>query len=202
MESEEYKFYDLIFCKIREEDFSCLYSERESRPNSPVNSMVCSILLQYRNNWTFSELRKNIKFNLLTKTALGLGDLDEVPFSEATLFNFMKRLSDHEILTGINLLEKVFDQLTDTQLKELKIRTNIQRTDSFQAASNIRKYSRLQFLVEILHRVYRGLSEEDRLHYGDIFSEYVKKTSGEYVYHLKPEETPINYLRWFRYLRE
>jgi hypothetical protein len=73
----------------------------------------------------------------------------------------------------------------------LKIRTNIQRTDSFQAASNIRKYSRLQFLVEILHRVYRGLSEEDRLHYGDIFSEYVKKTSGEYVYHLKPEETPI-----------
>ena len=191
MESEEYKFYDLIFCKIREEDFSCLYSERESRPNSPVNSMVCSILLQYRNNWTFSELRKNIKFNLLTKTALGLGDLDEVPFSEATPFNFMKRLSDHEILTGINLLEKVFDQLTDTQLKELKIRTNIQRTDSFQAASNIRKYSRLQFLVEILHRVYRGLSEEDRLHYGDIFSEYVKKTSGEYVYHLKPEETPI-----------
>jgi hypothetical protein len=99
MESEEYKFYDLIFCKIREEDFSCLYSERESRPNSPINSMVCSILLQYRNNWTFSELRKNIKFNLLTKTALGLGDLDEVPFSEATLFNFMKRLSDHEILT-------------------------------------------------------------------------------------------------------
>jgi hypothetical protein len=190
METEEYKFYELIFCRIREEDFSCLYSEVDSRPNAPVNSMVASLLLQHRNNWTFSELRKNIKFNLLTKTALGLGNLDEVPYSEATLFNFIKRLSEHERLTGVNLLEKVFDQLTDAQLKELKVRTNIQRTDSFQAASNIRKYSRLQFLVEILQRVHRELSQEDRLRHGDIFSEYVKETSGEYVYHLKPEEMP------------
>jgi hypothetical protein len=33
-ESEEQKFYDLIFCKIKEEDFACLYSETGSRPNA------------------------------------------------------------------------------------------------------------------------------------------------------------------------
>jgi len=39
-QSEEYKFYEIIFCNIKEEDFACLYSEKESRPNSPVNAIV------------------------------------------------------------------------------------------------------------------------------------------------------------------
>ncbi len=190
MDSEEYKFYELIFCRIREEDFAPLYSDKESRPNSPVNSMVSALLLQHRNRWTFAELHKNIKFNLLTKTALGLGELDEVPFSEATLFNFINRLTDYHIDTGINLLEKVFDHLTAGQLEELQLSTAIQRTDSFQAASNLRKFGRLQFLVEVLNRVYRELTEGDRRRYSDLFSEYVVKTSSQYVYRLKPEDMP------------
>ncbi len=190
MNSEEFKFYELIFCRIKEEDFAPLYSQKESRPNSPVNSMVAALLLQHRNRWTFDELHKNIKFNLLTKTALGLGDLDEVPFSEATLFNFINRLMDYHVETGINLLEKVFDHLTAGQLKELELSTTIQRADSFQAASNLRKYGRLQFLVEVLNRVYRELRQEDRTLYADLFSEYVMKTSSQYVYRLKPEDMP------------
>lgn len=190
MNSEEFKFYELIFCRIKEEDFAPLYSQKESRPNAPVNSMVAALLLQHRNRWTFDELHKNIKFNLLTKTALGLGDLDEVPFSEATLFNFINRLMDYHVETGINLLEKVFDHLTAGQLEELELNTTIQRADSFQAASNLRKYGRLQFLVEVLNRVHRELSQEDRTRYADLFSEYVMKTSGQYVYRLKAEEMP------------
>lgn len=89
------------------------------------------------------------------KTALGLHTINEAPFSPATTFNFLTRLNEHYIKTGENLLEKVFDNLTSQQLKELKVKTDIQRTDSFQAASNIRSYTRLQLLVEIILRVYR-----------------------------------------------
>ena len=39
-ESEEYNFYQLIFRKIKEENFAVLYSENGSRPNSAVNIMV------------------------------------------------------------------------------------------------------------------------------------------------------------------
>ncbi len=80
-----------------------------------------------------------IKFNLLVKTALDLKTIDEVPFTEATMFNFLTRINDHFVTTRENLLEKVFDALTDGQIKELKIKTDIQRTDSFQEASNIRQ---------------------------------------------------------------
>ena len=99
-ESEGKKFYELIFCNIKEEDFSCLYSEIDSRPNAPINCMVSALLLQNKQKLTYERLFDNIKFNLLTKIALGLQTLDEVPFSEATIFNFQNRLSSHFIQTG------------------------------------------------------------------------------------------------------
>jgi hypothetical protein len=189
-QSEEQQFYELIFCNIKEEDFSCLYSETGSRPNVPVNCMVSAILLQHRHKLTYEKLFNSIKFNLLTKTALGLQTLDEVPFSEASLFNFQNKLNAYFIETGVNLLEKVFDHLTGKQLKELKIKTDIQRTDSFQAASNIRRYSRLQLLVEMLIRIYRVLSEEDQKQYEELFCPYVKKTSGQFIYRLDTDDIP------------
>ncbi|MFA4853445.1 MAG: transposase [Bacteroidales bacterium] len=188
--SEEQKFYELIFCNLKEEDFACLYSEIDSRPNVAVNCLISAILLQHRQKLTYEKLFDSIKFNLLTKTALGLQTLDEVPFSEASLFNFQNKLNAYFIETGINLLERVFDHLTEKQLKELKIKTDIQRTDSFQAASNIRRYSRLQLLVEMLIRIYRVLSEADKKKYEELFSFYVKKTSGQFIYRLDTEDIP------------
>jgi hypothetical protein len=189
-ESEEQKFYELIFCHIKEDDFSCLYSDIASRPNVPVNCLVSAILLQHRHKLTYEKLFDSIKFNLLTKTALGLQTLDEVPFSEASLYNFQNKLNGYFIETGINLLERVFDHLTEKQLKELKVKTEIQRTDSFQAASNIRRYSRLQLLVEMLIRIYQVLSTEDQKQYEELFSVYVKKTSGQFIYRLESEDIP------------
>jgi len=187
-ESAEQKFYEYIFCNIKEEDFSCLYSDKDSRPNVPINCMVSAIVLQHRNKLTYEQLFNNIKFNLLTKTALGLQTLDEIPFSEASLYNFQNKLNGYFIESGINLLEKVFDHLTEKQLKQLKIKTDIQRTDSLQAASNIRKYSRLQLLVEMLIRIYRVISETDKKEYEELFSPYVKKTSGQFIYKLNSED--------------
>ncbi|MBU2445349.1 MAG: transposase [Bacteroidetes bacterium] len=185
------KFYELIFCNIKEEDFASLYSEIDSRPNVPINCMVSAILLQHRHKLTYEKLFDSIKFNLLIKTALGLQTLDEVPFSDTSLFNFQNRLTTYFIESGINLLEKVFDHLTEKQLKELKIKTDIQRTDSFHATSNIRRYTRLQLLVEMLIRIYRVLSEEDRKQYEEMLSPYVNKTSGQFIYRLETNDISV-----------
>lgn len=39
-DSAEYQFYQLIYCRIPEEDFAVLYSEESSRSNAPVNTLV------------------------------------------------------------------------------------------------------------------------------------------------------------------
>jgi hypothetical protein len=188
--SEEYTFYRLIFCNIKEYIFSVLYSDTKSRPNAPINAMVSSLTLMHRYNWTYEELFKNIEFNILTKIALGLDSIEEMPFCPATIFNFQNRLSKHFVETGENLLEKVFDHLTEKQLKTLKIKTNIQRTDSFAAASNIRNYTRLQLLVELLLRIWRVLSDEDKKRFKEQFEPYVNKTSGQYIYSLQASDIP------------
>jgi len=194
--SEEYTFYNIIFSNIDEDIFSKLYSDKKSRPNAPINAMVASLILMNRYNWTYESLFKHIQFNILTKIALGLDSIDEMPFCTATIFNFQNRLNNHFIKTGENLLERVFDKLTDKQLKVLKIKTNIQRTDcckqqeACSAASNIRNYSRLQLLVELILRIYRILSDKDKKRFIEQFKPYINKTSGQYIYSLKAKYIP------------
>ena len=188
--SKEYHFYQLVFCHIPEEKFSKLYSDKKSRPNSGVNEMIASFILKEANGWTYEQLFDAIKFNILTKIALGLDQIDDIPFCPASIFNFQNRINKHFIETGENLLEQVFDHLTQKQLKALKIKTNIQRTDSFAAASNIRNYSRLQLLIEMIIRIYRVLSDEDKKNFQQKFQEYIKQTSGQYIYRLKSSDLP------------
>jgi len=118
--SEEYTFYKLIFSKIKEDIFSELYSDKKSRPNASINGMLSALILMHRYNWTYEELFKNIEFNILTKIALGVDSIEKMPFCPATIFNFQERLSKHFSETGENLLEKVFDHLTEKQLKDLE----------------------------------------------------------------------------------
>lgn len=188
--SEEHTFYKLIFCNIKEDIFSVLYSDTKSRPNAPINAMVASLILMHRYKWSYEELFKHIQFNILTKVALGVDSIENMPFCPATLFNFQNRLSKHFSETGEILLEKVFDHLTEKQLKALKIKTHIQRTDSLAASSNIRNYTRLQLLVELLIRIWRILTDEDKKRLKEQFDPYVTKTSDQYIYSLQASDIP------------
>jgi hypothetical protein len=189
-ESEEYSFYNIIFCNIKEEMFSSLYSDKASRPNAPVNCLMGSLILKEKYKWSYEQLFKRLSFDILTKTALGLDTLDDIPFDETTIFNFQNRLSKHFLETGENLIEQLFDTLTAEQLKRLKIKTGIQRSDSLMACSNIRAYSRLQLLVEGLLRLWRIMDEADKAKFGDKFSAYVGKSSGQYIYKLESGDFP------------
>ena len=182
--SEEYLIYSLIYCKINEDDFQCLFSATEGRPNSGINTLVTAIILKHRYGWSIAQLLHNIKFNLATKIALGLRRIDEVPFSRQTYFNFQTALGAHASATGINLLTQVFDALTSDQLKQLKLKTDIQRTDSFQALSNIRTYNRVGLVLEVLIRLHRVLSDEDKNRLEDVFAPFVKDTAGHFLHHL------------------
>lgn len=189
-ESEENSFYELVFCKIDEKIFEVLYSDNGSRPNAPVNRLVSAIILANKKGWTTKQMMEQVNFNLLTRRALGLNELNEKAFCEATFFNFQNRLLKHFTETGENLIEQVFDGLTKEQLKKLNVKTDIQRTDSFQAMSNIRSYTRVQLLVEMLIRLWRELEDKDKDKFKEELSGYTKQSSGQYIYNLKKEQIP------------
>jgi hypothetical protein len=100
--------------------------------------MVSAIILASRYGWTIKEMLEQIDFNLLTRIALGLHQMDDTAFCEATFFNLQNRLLKHFTETGENCWRPYLTDSPKEQLKKLKIKTDIQRSDSFMAMSNIR----------------------------------------------------------------
>lgn len=188
--SREKWFYHLILSNINEVDFKPLYSHKASRPNAPINVLVSALILKELKGISYDELMESTMFDLRFKAALGLSDIGEVPFSRATLFNFQNRLLGYQEQTGLNLIEQVFDRLSAGQLKKLSVKADIQRTDSTQVSSNIKKYSRLQLLIEVLVRLDRVLEEKDQQVIGEQLGPYSKKGADKYIYGLKANQLP------------
>ena len=124
-------------------------------------------------------------FDLQVRYALGYENLGDGYFAIRTVYNFRNRLSRHMQATGENLVEQGFAQITDEQVAALALLTDKLRIDSTQIASDIRRGSRLQLLVEVLGRVQRMLSERDRERYAELLGSYVQSKASQYVYRLK-----------------
>jgi hypothetical protein len=187
-------FYQQFFCRINEEAFAVLYADIPSRPNIAVNVLVGLEAMKAGFGWSDQELYESYCYNLQVRYALGYDRLGDGDFEIRTLYYFRERLSRYNAEKGINLLEKAFEQITDAQIKELKVRTGMQRMDSTQIASNIVYASRLQLLVESLQRVERILSEADKIRLGDMLAPYIQDSAGHYTYRVKGKEAVQQHL--------
>ncbi|AHC15309.1 transposase [Salinispira pacifica] len=181
-------FYHEYFCRINEEVFSVLYSDKHSRPNTPINILVGFETLKSGFGLSDERLYDHFMFDLKFRYALGLKDFDEGNFELRTIYNFRSAVSAYEEEHRVNLIHKASEQITDEQLKQFQIKTGLQRMDSTMVQSNIRKMSRLQLLVEIIHRFYRMLSEEEQKAYEQLFARYVKEDSLHYCCRVKRDE--------------
>jgi hypothetical protein len=116
-------FYKEFFSRIDEQSFAVLYSEKDSRPNVPVNVLVGLEALKAGFGWSDQELYENFCYDLQVRYALGYDRLGDGDFEIRSLYYFRERLSKYNADKGINLLEKAFEQITDAQIVDLKVRT-------------------------------------------------------------------------------
>ncbi len=189
LQSSEYQaFRELIFESINEQMFKNLYSDLPSRSNAPCNCMFSSLILIHTKNWTFQEFFDNLHFHIGVRYAVGYEDVWDKEFVYSTLFDFKRRIADYSFKTGIDLFEQFFDSFTDNHIQQLKIKTDIQRTDSFLVNTNIKNFSRIELLIEGIIRLYRILSDADKQNYNEKFKPYIKQTSGQFCYKLRAED--------------
>jgi hypothetical protein len=189
------KAYREFFCRLHEEAFAVLYSDHPSRPNVPVNVLVGLEALKAGHGWSDAELYENYCYNIQVRYALGYDRLGEGDFEIRTLYYFRERLSRHNLEKSENLLEKAFEQITDAQIIDLKVRTGMQRMDSTQIASNIVSARRLQLLVEAVQRVERSLSEAAKERLAEIFAPYIQDSAGHYTYRVKGQAAVQEHLQ-------
>lgn len=162
MRSRTGTFYQEVFCRLDEEPFAVVYADIPSRPNVAVNVLVALETLKAAFGWSDEEMYDQFSYTMQLRYALGYDNLGEGDFELRTLYNFRGRISRYMQETGINLIEKAFEQITDEQIAVHKLKTGKQRMDSTLVTSNIREMSRLQLLVEVLQRAHRMLSSDDQ----------------------------------------
>ncbi len=60
-----------MFRRIDEDTFAVLYSEKGSRPNTPVNVLVGLEILKEGRHWSDEELYNHLSFDMQVRYALG-----------------------------------------------------------------------------------------------------------------------------------
>lgn len=155
-------FLDQVTKRIPEERFAGLFDDVTGRPNAPIRILVAMLILKEGFGWSDETLYEAAHFNLLVRRALGLVNLtDEVPV-ESTYYLFKQRLYGHQLETGSNLLEEVFQALTGDQAKRLGVVGDRLRMDSTLLGSNLAACTRLQLIIGCLQVFWKSLSAEQK----------------------------------------
>ena len=136
-------FAEKIFPRIKEEKFSVLYSDKASRPNTPVNVIIGGMVLQELLDLTDEEFMDSLLFDIRFQHALHTTSFEEQPISDRTFSRFRRRCLTYETETGIDLIHETVKELSEEMASLMNLNGRMKRMDSLMVASNIRKLGRM-----------------------------------------------------------
>lgn len=163
-------FADEIFPAIDEERFSVLYSDKASRPNTPVNVIIGALIIKELFDYSDDEIVENLMLDLHLQYALHTTSYEEQPLSDKTLSRFRKRCYDYETLHGVDLYRDCVKDLGGKIAKIMKLNGRIRRMDSMMIESNIRFLSRMELIYTCISKLIVYLTKNA----SDIVSEQLK----------------------------
>ena len=155
-------FAEEVFPAIDESRFSVLYSNKASRPNTPVNVIVGSLLLKELFDISDDEVEENLLLDPRYQYALHTTSFDEQPISDKTLSRFRARCYDYEQLHGVDLYHDCVAELGRLTAKLMKIDGRIRRMDSLMVEANIRKLSRMELIYRCISKLVIYLHKNGR----------------------------------------
>lgn len=146
-------FADEIFPAIDEKRFSVLYSDKASRPNTPVNVMVGALIIKELFDYSDDEMVENLMLDFRIQYALHTTSFEEQPLSDKTLSRFRKRCYDYETLHNKDLYHDCVKDFSASIAKLMGISGKVRRMDSMMIESNIRKLSRMELLYTCISKL-------------------------------------------------
>jgi len=176
-------FAEKVFPAIDENIFSVLYSNKASRPNTPVNVIVGALILKEALGDTDDELVEALMFDIRYQYALHTTSFEEQPLSDRTLSRFRARVLAYETEHDVDLIHDCIVKMAKELTVFMKITPAMQRMDSLMIAANIRNLSLLELfytcvanLAKIMEQREVTLPEEQQ-HYIE------KNDDNQYIYH-------------------
>lgn len=182
-------FAEHIFPKIDEKPYAVLYSEKDSRPNTPVNIQVGALIIKEFMGMSDEEMLAALMFDIRFQYALHTTSFQEQPMSDRTLGRFRERCSSYEKETGIDLLHDTIVSLSVEMAEMMKLDLSLKRMDSLMVSSNIKKMSRL----ELVYTCVANLVKEVAKHTEELpegLKHYIQADDrNRVIYHNRSEET-------------
>ena len=158
-------FSDVVFPAIHEDRFAVLYSAVGSRPNTPVNVLVGSMLLKEYFGLTEEELLMSIYCDVQFQYALHLTQEEKPPVSDRSWSRFRERLLNYEKATGIDLMKAEMESLARILADHMQLKGNVKRMDSLMVASRCKRMSRLEIIYTVNANAVRLLDRLGLLDY-------------------------------------
>jgi len=174
------QFRNHVVMPLDETIFSVLFSNSMGAPNSSIRLLTGMMILKEAFGWSDLQLFEQCQFNLLTRSALGLININDSIPAPSTYYLLRKRIHEHGLQTGENLIEKVFANITRQQVKKFEVNGQSIRMDSKLFGSNIALYSRYEIIHQTLCRFYEKLD--------DSLKERLSATDREQMNELKKED--------------
>ena len=181
-------FAEKIFPAIHEEDFVVLYSNKASRPNTPVNVIVGALILKESLGVTDDEMVEGLMFDIRYQYALHTTSFEEQPLSDRTLSRFRARCLAYETETGIDLIHTCITSLAKEIAEFMKITPTMQRMDSLMVAANIRNLSLLELFYTCVANLAK-IMEQREIELPDAQHHYVEKDdANHFIYHNREKD--------------
>jgi len=182
-------FAEHIFPKIDEKPYAVLYSNKDSRPNTPVNVQIGALLLKEFTNLSDDDILTSLLFDIRFQYALHTTSFIEQPLNDRTLGHFRERCATYEKETGIDLLHETIESLADEMATIMKLDRSLKRMDSLMIASNIKRMGRLELLYTCVANLVKEIrKQEDPL--PEALLHYTQADDrNRIIYHNRSEET-------------
>ena len=143
-------FREGITMHINETIFKDLFKSDNGAPNASIRVLVAMMILKEGQGWSDEQMFENCNYNLLTRGALGLMNLDDVPPVASTYYLFRKRLVEYNKKHETDLMQQCMNALTKEQVLAYQVSGKQVRMDSKLISSNIAWLSRYELVHETL----------------------------------------------------
>jgi hypothetical protein len=153
------KFRDVVTLKIDESIFKPLFSSTNGTPNASIRVLIAMMILKEAEGTSDQKLFENCRFNMLTRSAIGLLNADDSLPTESTYYLFRKKIVEHVNAGNENLFDLAFSQVTKNQSIEFEVSGLSVRMDSKLLGSNIARLSRYELVHETFRLFYNEVKQ-------------------------------------------
>ena len=157
------QFREQMLMRIDEMIFKKLFSEKMGAPNASIRIIIGMMILKEGHGWSDIQLFENCRFNLLTRSALGLFNVNDPLPAVSTYYLLRRRIYNHQKETGEDLMALTFEHITHEHVKEFNVSGGSIRMDSKLIGSNIAHFTRYEIIHHSFCRYYKGMSKSKKM---------------------------------------